>query len=571
MIEALLSEGGACAAPFEAAGEYALGAVAVEVRPGEGTIEWAVRNRSDSPVALRAIRICEETPAGGRVRLYRNGFQSWSRSGLAVLREDEDPSRTPDVPEWLRGMWHADADVVPEGELRSEYVTVIDLDTGGPLVAIGFLGGSEHDATVRIRALDPDDDTVSVVAEAFLGGAVLAPGEKRYLHPVHTEVGDDASALLERWADRLGAAAGARTSAPYQIGWCSWYHYFGDVTEADFDANLARAHEWPFELFQLDDGYQAAIGDWLTTNEKFPSALDAVAGRVAAAGLLPGIWLAPFLVAPDSDVATEHPDWLARTADGAEGLLGMVNPGWGGLTFTLDTTRPDVLAHLEGVAAGLVAAGFPYLKLDFTYAPSLPGRYADPSATPAQRVRAGLEAIRRGAGDEAFLLGCGCPLGPAVGVVDAMRIGADVAPSWDPGWSVPGYDQEAVSTRNAWRNTLTRSFMHRRLWLNDPDCIMLRTTDTDLDDDAVRAWALAAGVSGGILLVSDDLSLLGPEAVDLLREAAAVGREVDGAARQGRTPRCDDLLENRTPGILTAGRYRLVADPDAPTAVLALS
>ena len=53
-----------------------------------------------------------------------------------------------------------------------------------------------------------------------------------------------------------------------------------------------------------------------------------------------------------------------------------------------------------------------------------------PSLTPAQRVRAGYEAMRRGAGDDTFILGCGVPLANVVGVVDANRIGQDVAPLW---------------------------------------------------------------------------------------------------------------------------------------------
>ena len=44
--------------------------------------------------------------------------------------------------------------------------------------------------------------------------------------------------------------------------------------------------------------------------------------------------------------------------------------------------------------------------------PALEGwRWADPTASPAERVRRGYEAIRRGAGDDTFLLACGCPLG----------------------------------------------------------------------------------------------------------------------------------------------------------------
>ena len=85
------------------------------------------------------------------------------------------------------------------------------------------------------------------------------------------------------------------------------------------------------------------------------------------------------------------------------------------------------------------------------------------------------------------------------------------------------------STANALRATQARQFMHRRLWLNDPDCVMLRTTDTALTADEVRTWAMAVGHSGGMVLVSDDLSLLGPDAHALLADVIATGREADAA------------------------------------------
>ena len=136
--------------------------------------------------------------------------------------------------------------------------------------------------------------------------------------------------------------------------------------------------------------------------------------------------------------------------------------------------------------------GWRYLKLDFTFAPSLAATdWHDPAQTPAERVRAGYDAIRRGAGDDTYLLGCGAPLGHCIGVVDAMRIGPDVAPSWDlpaDAWRPPGYEDCEPATVNGWRNTLTRSFQHRRLWSNDPDCLMLRTKDTALTEEQMRTW-----------------------------------------------------------------------------------
>jgi alpha-galactosidase len=366
-------------------------------------------------------------------------------------------------------------------------------------------------------------------------------------------------------------SSGARTGAPYQVGWCSWYHYFHDVTEADIRHNLALASDWPFSVFQVDDGYQLAIGDWLRTIERFPSPLSDLASAIARDGHTPGIWIAPFVAALESEVGQAHPDWFARWPVNGRPLIGMVNPGWGGAVHTLDTTNPDVLDHLERVAHDLVATGFPYLKLDFTYAPHLPGTYADPSRTPAQRVRAGYDAIRRGAGDDAFLLGCGAPLGPCIGVVDGMRIGADVAPWWQVSgdqWRPAGYERGEPATVNAWRNTLTRSFLHRRLWLNDPDCVMLRTERTALSPEAMRAWALAVGVSGGMALVSDDLALLDRGSRALLDEVLELGRASDDEARAGSPARCPDLLDATTPTRLSAARVTLAGDPDAGTAVL---
>jgi len=214
----------------------------------------------------------------------------------------------------------------------------------------------------------------------------------------------------------------------------------------------------------------------------------------------------------------------------------------------------------------VVDAGFPYLKLDFTFSPSVDGGYADPARTPAERVRAGFAALRRGAGDDAFLLGCGVPLANVVGLVDANRIGPDVAPVWalDPAEEVvPGYLGIQPATAHAFTNTLTRSFMHRRLWLNDPDCLMLRTTDTGLGESAARTWALAVGLSGGMALVSDDLALLDSRSRRLLDEVLALGRAADAGATAGDGPRCDDLLEPTAPAQLTSRAGHLEADPFA--------
>ena len=546
-----------------------LGPLEVELDLTGTGATWAVANRGDRPVRVRSVTLVhrlehDATP----VRMFRNGYQSWSPTTTGVLGVDADPSVRADL-EFLQAVHHADQRRARPGELRSEWVTVLADGSGSAPVLVGFDGGDRHDGTLRLRV---EDDRTEVRAEAFLGDAELAPGQQRELHAVEIarSVGADGSDLLEGWAARAGTRAGARAGAPFQVGWCSWYQYFHDVTERDIRSNLTLAEEWPFDVFQVDDGYQTAVGDWLETNERFPSGLAGLASSIRAAGRTPGLWLAPFLVAPDSDVARRHPGWIARhQVDGVDAgpLRTWWNPPWGGgedgLMYGLDTTHPEVVAHLEDVAAAVVDAGFPYLKLDFTFSPSVDGGYADPGRTPAERVRAGFAAIRRGAGDDAFLLGCGVPLSNVVGLVDANRIGPDVAPVWalDPADEiVPGYLGIQPATAHAFTNTLTRAFMHRRLWLNDPDCLMLRNTDTALGETAARTWAHTVGVSGGMALVSDDLSLLDDGSRRLLDEVVALGRTADAGAVAGDGPRCDDLLEPTCPTTLTSRAGHLEVD-----------
>ena len=538
-------------------------AIEVEWSLSDDRLTWSLANRSDVPVAVDAVAVVARLdPVLEPLRMLRQGYQSWSPTAVATFRVDQDGSRAEGVRSLPIGMHHADWAPSEVDELRSELVTALRDDAGAVVVA-GFLGGWEHDGTFRLRPARDGGGGIELWIEAFLGGAVLAPGERRELHEVTIAVGQgDPASLLEAWAGALGSAAEARTTAPYQVGWCSWYHYFHGVTEADLRSNLALANRWPFDVFQLDDGFQAAIGDWLDTNDKFPTPIDGLAAAIAAEGRTPGIWIAPFLAGATSEVAVAHPDWLATHLPTGRPLVGMVNDGWGGAVNTLDTSNPEVLEHLEGVARALVEAGYPYIKLDFTFAPSMLGGYVDRSRTPAQRVRAGFDAVRRGAGEDTFLLGCGAPLGSTVGVVDGMRIGADVAPWWHPQpdqYRPPGHLGGEPATVNAWRNTLSRSFMHRRLWLNDPDCLMLRAERTKLEPEQMRAWALAVGVSGGMALVSDDLALLGPDARSLLDEVVALGREADAGAHP---PRCLDLMEVDPPTRLATATVELVGDPD---------
>ncbi len=545
------SEAGEAAVPYEAplaAGAFACGPLRVtaetEATPAAMTWRTRIRNASDEPVQLVAFGLGFRwrPPAGGLAagswRLLRQGYQSWSFAGGTAL--DDDGTAPFPSGAWLRGFHHAHG-VPPADRLgwhESDGALVAGAAAGGPHCLAGVLESGRAFGTVFARR---DGEALRVELEQRVERPV-EPGESIELESMHVALGADASVLLERFADAHRVAARARRCAPFQVGWCSWYHFFHDVTEAAFLRNLetlaAARHELPIDLVQLDDGYQREIGDWLETNEKFPSGLPAIAHAVRDAGFTAGLWTAPFCVVPESRVFGDHPDWLLRELETPEApLRGLHHGMWtpGGWVHVLDPTHPDVRAHLERTFRALVEMGFHYLKLDFLYTAALLAGAHDPRIPRAARLRRGLESVRAGAGEHAFLLGCGCPLGPAVGVVDGMRIGPDTAPHWEtlPIARIPGIEATVPSGRNALRNTLARAWMHRRLWLNDPDCLLARSKDSQLTRDEVRALAISIAVTGGMTIVSDDLPALSPEERALVRETAQLAREVDEAQQAG--------------------------------------
>jgi alpha-galactosidase len=258
---------------------------------------------------------------------------------------------------------------------------------------------------------------------------------------------------------------------------------------------------------------------------------DGVAGLAAeirAAGLEAGIWTAPFLLSGDCDVLRDHPDWVSIHDPTGYPSKAAYNPGnWGGWALALDTTRPDVLDHLRTTYAALVDDGFDYHKIDFCYAAALPARRHDRTKTRAQSLRAGLDAVREGIGERSFLLGCGCPFGPAVGVVDAMRVSADVAPVWAPDNHWAGLYETAPAAVNAIAASVLRAPLHRRVFINDPDCLLLRPTDTHLDAGQRSFLAAVITGTGAFTVVSDDLRRYTDAEWGLLEALRSVHDDVD--------------------------------------------
>ncbi len=474
-------------------------------------------------------------------RAYQNGWQSWSPTFARHLEGTiyADPG-TPEYRAAHQPHWEPDYD----GLVSSEWVTVLFAPPATALL-LGFVTAKDQLAEIRLRA-----DGSELTARCHLDGILLPPGASLRTEVLWVEAGPDPLRLLEAWAEAIGREMGARVPHPTpaafgrgrgEAGWCTWYYFYGENTADDVLDNLRAIadHHLPLDIILLDDGYQTAIGDWFSIHpDKFPEGMEPVAEAVRAAGHRLGIWTAPFGAAATSQLFAAHPDWVLRDENG-EPVIGWVH--WGVPCYALDCTHPEVLAWLEETFRRMRRDwGATFFKIDFLFAAARPGRRYDPTATRAQALRRGVEAVRAGIGDDAFLLGCGAPLGPCIGLVDGMRIGTDVDPNWHP---IFRYDLSAASTENALRNSITRAPFHNRLWLNDPDCLLVRQRGPDLDLvlNEMRTLTAVIALLGGLTLNSDNLALIRPGRLKYLRQALPP---------TGVSARPLDLFEHELPRLL---------------------
>lgn len=464
-----------------------------------------IRNRGRAPLRLASASV---EIAGSPQLALSHGYQSWSPTWIV------DPASTKidrsQAPDWILGTNYAIPELAASSVVGDQYLVTSE-------GVVGWLGAS-HLSTVVVA---PD----LLTATADLDGVELGPGEERALDPMWIASGDPGE-LYSEFASLLGEACGALTDGDSPFGWCSWYEFFGDVTPEDIRRNLRIAANNSFDLVQVDDGYQAAIGDWLALADSWSGvgSMASIAEEIASSGMSAGIWTAPFLAAENSAVARAHPDWITRHPPTGKPSKAMYNPAWGGWALALDTTNPAVLDHLRSTFATLREWGFGYHKIDFCYSAALPAGRHDPTKTRAEALRMGLEAVREGIGDDAYLLGCGCPFGPAIGVVDAMRVSPDVAPYWEERAVWPGLEGSGVAAENAVRASVLRSPLHRRLFVNDPDCVLLRPTNTELTPEQRRALADSVLDTGAFVVLSDDMARYGDaewEEVERLRQARA--------------------------------------------------
>lgn len=284
-------------------------------------------------------------------------------------------------------------------------------------------------------------------------------------------------------------------------GYTSWYNYFQKIDESIILRDLEGTERIKDQvsIFQIDDGYAPAVGDWLLPSDKFPNGMKYIADKIHEKGYLAGIWLAPFNAQIKSTVVKEHPDWFLKHPNGKY-QLGCV--GWGG-AYILDLYNEEVRAHIRNFFDVILNDwGFDMVKLDFLYSQCIQPRNG---ISRGQIMCEAMDFLRECVGDK-LLLGCGVPLGPSFGKVDACRISCDVDLSFkDKIYNRIHINNEMLSTKHAMTNSIFRRHLDGRIFCNDPDVMHFRNNNLKFTIEQKTMLATINNMFGNVLFVSDNI------------------------------------------------------------------
>ncbi|MGN1281474.1 MAG: glycoside hydrolase family 36 protein [Succinivibrio sp.] len=308
---------------------------------------------------------------------------------------------------------------------------------------------------------------------------------------------------LKRFADLIDKHHPKLTCKDSIFGWCSWYSFYEDVNENNIYSNLMTMRDQDYlEYLLIDDGYQTHMGDWLSFSDRFANSLDKLCDDILRAQKTPAIWIAPFIASEKSELFIKHKDYFAKDRDG--NLVSadrLTYGGWRDLKwYMLDFSRTEVINYVQKVFRFFHdRLNIRLYKLDALYWGAIRDlKFYEDDFTCIDNYRTALSAILEIVGHDSILIGCNAPMWPSLGLVHAMRVGDDII-------------RDGERIRQTAKEIFSRMWMHRKLWLNDPDCLCLKNTSgQSASEEEFNFHLCCVLASSGVLMLGDDLNRLEP-------------------------------------------------------------
>ncbi len=391
-----------------------------------------------------------------------------------------------------------------------------------------FIGSQSyylHLFEFNLEFVDKEDEQQIKILESECNfeGVIVPPNVSRESQWIVMSQGKDPYKLITDFTERTNKLHG--TNKPDKLPpsvYCEFYYYGLGYNEEHLKSDIAafKANRMPFDVFQIDACWQQNYGlDFETNESAFPSGMKWAADQINSSGYIPGIWTAPYIVSinwsnPKTDIAKNHPEWLLKNSKGE--FVTWYNNHY----YILDTTYPGVTEYLEQSYRKLSKDwGYKYFKLDWLrtiyYQKDVDQQFYDKSSTSLEAYRKGLEAIKRGVGEDSYILVCGGHFGASLGIADFQRIGGDTNSKW------------SESGVGNYRRNILRTWMTDH-WQIDPDAMGIRRQEIALPgtdnkslglytDDEAKTTTLNQFLGGSMVCFAEDFAVIDEDRKALYR------------------------------------------------------
>ena len=292
-------------------------------------------------------------------------------------------------------------------------------------------------------------------------------------------------------------------------GWATWEAFHRDVNAENLSTSVKFLEEhlkpYGLEYIQVDDGFQpttmpetadsSIYEGWTKLNDKFPNGHEDITGTITKHGLTPAIWLN---AAINNEAYANQDSRFLRGKDGK-----LLKGPWLGYVF--DCTE-ESCKEIEKLYRHLAGLGYKYFKIDAIrhliydglQMAVREGLFGNDEAV--MRFRNYMQALRRGIGEDNYLLSCWGVLTPNIGIADAMRFATD-ATAHDASFRMQ------VDETARWHHT------HGILYKNDADYICLR-----MEKGLARSIASLTALNGYLYMISDEVSHYTEEKLEIAKK-----------------------------------------------------
>lgn len=368
-------------------------------------------------------------------------------------------------------------------------------------------------------------------------GKQLKPGETIQYERIILGQSPDWQALLDAYGTAIATENDIKRVKDVDFkGWATWDYYAYKFSADDILGNMEQIQNIGANagLIQIDAGWYAGRGDYLTDRPDLAGGMEAIIKRIGRAGMATGLWLDGFRANTDSEVFKQHPKYFLHDQDGKPIVQVRRPAGPDRDRVYFDFSHPGARAHIAAAIRHLRENyGIPYFKIDFLRFglndeilhanPKVKSIQAyDPTITDVERMRLGMQAMRDAVGTENYLLGCSAVFGPAIGFVDGMRTGGDINPRYE------AFPERVLANAGNY-------YLHGKVFNVDADYLVFREAadeDAKVSEEKVkrggslslneaRMWADFNKLYGNCRLSGDNLLTLRPERQALLAEVFA--------------------------------------------------